>query len=430
MVVQEAPGPSRICLGLSDVSETPWEAAATRSWRTPVLVVGLFVVVGSVAMVLRSDRQLPGDPVPIIEASDRNETSEPSAPEVTAPAEPIGQWMPMSEAPFEPRQPSPGVWSGEELVVWDHSDTRLVWAYDPSTDTWRSGTAAAPQDRSAGDYGVIFAGGMLVIAGGSDPDGLPTAQAMAYDVAADAWTELPEMPLTGRTHPGMAADQNTVVVWGGQPLATPLPGDVGARLDLTTNRWERLDDMDLDSRSAPAVGLTTTADIGVWGGTAGNVWITDGALLGADGTVTAIPPPPVNYDSPPAAAWMDTRLVVWGRPGANLRDRPGYIWEAQAGWRPLPRLLRQERGDPDMAVDQDRRQITVWGGIERFGLDRTTDGFVLDLTTEQWRRIPPAPLTARHDATVILAEGQVIVWGGASGGVVPHDGVRYRLEPR
>lgn len=334
----------------------------------------------------------------------------------------------MTPAPFQPTQPSAGVWSGEELLVWDHSDTRLVWAYDPSTDAWRSSTDQAPQHRAAGDYGITFAAGRLVIVGGSDSDGIPTAQAMAYDVAADTWTDLPDLPIGGRIQPGMAAREDRVVVWGDQ-ANTPEPHDGGARLDLGTTRWEGLPELGPNSRPAPTVGLTSDGDVGVWGGTAGNSWVMDGAVLAPDGTVTAIPPPPVDYDSPPAAAWLDGRLVVWGRPGEALRDRPGYVWTTQVGWRPLPRLLRQERGDPAIAVDADQDQIAVWGGIERFGLDRTTDGFVLNLGNERWRQVPPAPLTARQDATVILAEGQLIVWGGASGGVVPRDGARYRLQP-
>lgn len=334
----------------------------------------------------------------------------------------------MVPAPFEPTQASPGVWSGEELLVWDHSDTGLVWAYDPRTNAWRSSTDQAPQDRGIGDYGITVAAGTLIIVGGSGPDGWPTAQAMAYDVTADTWTALPDMPLSGRTRPGVAADQEGVVVWGGQPVQGPRQQEHGARLDLATNRWEGLADLGLDSRPAPTVGLTNAGDVGVWGGGAGSSWATDGVVLTSDSAITAIPAPPVTYDSPPAASWLDGRLVVWGRPDEDLRDPPGYVWTEQQGWLPLPRLLRQERGDPEIAVAEDVDQIAVWGGIERFGLDRTTDGFVLNLSNDRWRQVPAAPLTARQDATVVLADGQLIVWGGMSGGVAPTDGARYRLQ--
>ena len=69
-----------------------------------------------------------------------------------------------------------------------------------------------------------------------------------------------------------------------------------------------------------------------------------------------------------------------------------------------------------VAAGADDRWLVAWGGISGSGADAVVrdDGAVYDSTTRSWAPMPPAPLSARHDAAAVWAGGRLYIVGGSS----------------
>jgi N-acetylneuraminic acid mutarotase len=125
---------------------------------------------------------------------------------------------------------APAVWTGTEMLIWGGShqngdenvnqDTCRGWAYNPSTDRWRSlSTTGAPAARFF--HTAVWTGSRLVVWGGGDQggDGNPARHfddGGVYDPVADRWEALPRVGgLAGRgLHTAVWAGRG-MVVYGG-----------------------------------------------------------------------------------------------------------------------------------------------------------------------------------------------------------------------
>ena len=418
---------------MSELHEDGWEVQPPPPRRLhPGLAVAAVVVVVLLAVLVRPGTPEPEpdpDPLPVTPA-----TATPTPPatpqeEPTVLAAGAPRWRPIAPAPFAPDEESRGVWAGDRLWVWDHSDTGRMWAYDPVADTWEPGPPA-PDGRAAADFALVWTGQELLVWGGTDLQGRVTAGGMAYDPAALSWRVLPDAPLTPRADPGAAwspAHGGMVVAGGdtGGGSATRLVGDA-ALYEPGRDAWTALPALGLSARSGPAV-LPQPDGVIVFGGHEGPALPLDGAVLTVAGAVTPIPPLQTAFDVDIATVALPAGLALWGRP-SNLADPPGASWTPEEGWAALPRLLRQERADPAaVLVPGDRLRMVVWDGLERTGPDRRADGFVLDLDEGGWGQLPTAPLSARRDAVVVWTGDALLVWGGFSGGLAPTDGALLPL---
>ncbi len=124
---------------------------------------------------------------------------------------------------------SPSVWTGEELLVFDHAGMG-TYALDPLAGTWRT---LAPLPIEWPRYAAWIDG--MAIVGASD------RSVARYELASDTWTELPKVPgapvleglsvvgdsILGDTHPddpgpaSIAALDRTSWTWG-EPSVGPL----------------------------------------------------------------------------------------------------------------------------------------------------------------------------------------------------------------
>lgn len=428
----------------TDQGADAWEADGPSRPRALVVTVAVLAAVVLVGLLGRPPAE-PEEGLTVSEAEAPPPTATETAPPVTEGLAP-GEWAPMAAAPFRPDGVSPGVWSEERLLVWDGAGSGAMYLYDPAHDTWRQG-ALAPR-RSAGRSRMLAVPGGVVVVAGTDEAGQATDQVMFYRVSVDGggdrWALGPPLPLSPRADVGAAYDplSESLIVWGGDSVGAPGPRLLadgvrldlrgladGARLDQRDWDWQTLPDLGLAPRADASVMVLDSGEIVVIGGTAGLETLLDGALLRGDGRVVPIPPPPVAYDQPPTYATDGGGVVVWGRP-ADFADAPGHWWAPFEGWRRLPRLLNQERAVAEAIVRRGfPHLLVVWGGLERRGPERVTDGFWLDLFRQTWRVFPAAPLAARSDAVVVLAGEDLLVWGGRSGGIFPNDGAVLRLPP-
>lgn len=106
-----------------------------------------------------------------------------------------GTWRLLAPSPLGPRARHAAVWTGTEMVVWGGAAERFGVgglldgaAYDPAADRWRP-IAPAPEGSDRSYARSVMFDGLAVFAGGSASRHLASSSVLAYDPAADTWTE-------------------------------------------------------------------------------------------------------------------------------------------------------------------------------------------------------------------------------------------------
>ena len=291
-------------------------------------------------------------------------------------------------------------WDGETLAlvrtrpggVGHAGDARLDWRADaPVTLRWRPGddrwTAGAPAPFGLREHaGAAFDGGRLALWGGTGSTGSAGGtgggagsvanDGAVYDVAADAWTDVPEAPLPGRVHAATAWRDGRLVVGGG----TDTLADAGEHLsdmaawDPATGTWEELP-------AAPEGGLDDPYS--TWAFVEGHA----PPLVAASRSGSGEPEPrwfygPDGWEQAPLGAVTDLGgLVVATLGHGNFGSVPFEL---------------EVRGGPDEWLDAaagpfDNRMgaatvptpdghLVVVGGLEGADLELRGDAWVFDLT--------------------------------------------------
>jgi hypothetical protein len=393
------------------------------SWETPassrrpaavaiaalVLVAGALLARGGTADVPPGELQVvrPPTPAPI--------------------AEPVGTegWVHVADPTGGFQRPADRAVAGGALAVWlSGGDLPAAgWRLDAERG-WES-IAPAPFP-AAGGRSSTWTGDRLVVWGGAR-EGRAVREGALWDPATDRWRKLSPAPLVGRADHGATWGDGRLFLWGGLASEPTLSVRAdGAAWDARSDTWTVLPPGPLPARVRPLLAWTG-AELLVWGGQAGGRNLHDGALLDPRaGTWRPMTPIPVRYREDPAAVWHQGRLVVWGRPVARHRP-PGWAYDPAADeWTMLPRLLLQERGGAHAISAEDT--IIVWGGRDEEG--RRQDGFLLDLGSNAWRRVPPAPTGHRRRPLVAWTDAGLIVWGGSAWGRPVADGWLHTVAAR
>lgn len=298
-------------------------------------------------------------------------------------------WQRISDAPITPREDPMTAAQGDRVLVWGGQTGEPHVATTDATTTWGS---------------------------------IELQDGAVYDQSADSWTAIPPAPglsLRGGAHVELTGD--TVLVWGGYELQPVGPGGVsptdgsgellldGAIHDLTTGTWgTTVPPAPLTPRT-PAVVDWDGTELLVWGGMdADGQPTTDGARWTASAGWTAIADFPLTPRLGSATAWDADQLVVWGG-GTNLDPEVGEEELTADGaaydratdtWRVLPEGPLSPRwfsfGDrrPSALLTGDR--LLVAGGAVTTPLRQFRDGAWLDLSTDTWEPITPAPAEARY----------------------------------
>ncbi|HYT39151.1 MAG TPA: kelch repeat-containing protein, partial [Acidimicrobiia bacterium] len=211
----------------------------------------------------------------------------------------LDRWVPVAAAPIPARSGAESVWTGTRLVIsggyheGDDDDRTDGAAFDPASGAWAP-IAARPAPGSCG--------------GDRPCDGLWTgakalfpASGLAYDPAADGWTAVAppaaDGPLAGEpavwtgrrllvwgTPGDPASDDSGAVLSGadsgaddsGAEVAPPPP--TGAMYDPAANRWQTAPAGPLSGRLLHTA-VWTGQEMLVWGGTAGDAGLADGAAF-------------------------------------------------------------------------------------------------------------------------------------------------------
>lgn len=266
---------------------------------------------------------------------------------------------------------------GRVLVTGGFNDSTTfasVEIYDPTANSW---SASDPLNvPRAAHTATRLLDGTVLVAGGAD-DGTPLAASELFDPLTGAWTEIAPLNTARLQHTASLLTDGTVLVAGG----TDAEGAALAsaeRYDPATGRW------------------TTAADMRV-------------ARRFHSATV-------------PRAGVV---IVAGGQSGASATDSVEQYDFARDEWVDLASLTTA-RASHAVAVLANGRMLVV-GGVRGFsGNADEASSEVYDPAADAWLPAEPIPYArARHSATT-LADGSVLVVGGASTATGPlGDAQRY-----
>ena len=160
-----------------------------------------------------------------------------------------------------------------------HWDGHVSWLdeYNPATNSWKT-LANAPRSRDHFHAAVInnklyVAGGRRSSARTRQTFSLTVPEVDVYDFATGKWTTLPSssnLP-TQRAGAGTVALGNELIVMGGESSTQSTAHRETEALNVTTNKWRRLDDLKKGRHGMQAIesnnGIYTVAGAGNRGGT-------------------------------------------------------------------------------------------------------------------------------------------------------------------
>lgn len=189
--------------------------------------------------------------------------------------------------------------------------------------------------------------------------------------------------------------------------AAPTPAEAATWTSLSSG-WTRLSEPPFVR--ARAVSVWTGSALFYWGGDTelGGTAHADGAAYDpARGEWRTLPPAPLSARSEAGAVWTGTEVLIWGGGTTEDLERDGAAFNpSTSSWRMLPSAPLGLR-DPVAAVWTGREMI-VWGDASRHA--ESVDGAAFDPAANRWRQLPPAPL-ALNEATAVWAGDELIVYG-------------------
>jgi hypothetical protein len=160
--------------------------------------------------------------------------------------------------------------------------------------------------------------------------------------------------------------------------------------------------------------------------------ITPRPSQGASGPVrgawSALPLSPLSPRAEAAAVvWTGRLLFVWGGatgPSAGALLNDGAVWDSSADeWRMLPPAPLSAR--TRASAVWTGRQVIVWGGLDHIGSHGShvaADGAAWDPATNSWTPLSVSPLSGRADAIAAWTGEKLILLGGRPAG--PTDAAR------
>ncbi len=151
----------------------------------------------------------------------------------------------------------------------------------------------------------------------------------------------------------------------------------------------------------------------------------------ARGHWSQLPAAPIDGRTGASVAWTGTELLVWGgqSPQSQVARADGAAYNPRTQrWRMLPAAPLSPRFE--QASAWDGTEMLIWGGYD--GQPNATDGVAddgaaYDPTSNRWRALPSAPLSARAGALAVWTGTTMVVLGGYANGSSqpPRDGAAY-----
>jgi hypothetical protein len=322
-----------------------------------------------------------------------------------------GTWRLLPAAPVsKPPDAIASVWTGHQMIVrgvrWTNQGMRRVTvAYDPAANTWSQLPRGPKPPVTEGSDVAVWTGKEMLLIG-------PTSA--AYNPATGTWRPIPPPRLGGPPSSIAAWTGHEAIVWGGTCCGSTTR--VGALYNPATNTWRKI--------TAPfgarrgVEGAWTGRELVLAGGTgqpgaAVQTYKNGAAYNPATNTWRRIPLMPRREEGA-AAVWDGREILFLGgyRPGALQPPARGLAFNpVTSTWRKLPAMAYPRHG---CAAVWTGRKLLMWGGLTgSYGKPvLPPHGEVYKPATDRWTALPPAPLRGRFAGTSVWTGHSMIVWGG------------------
>jgi hypothetical protein len=231
------------------------------------------------------------------------------------------------------------------------------------------------------------------------------------------WRALPAGPLEARVNEATVWTGRQLIVWGGASLGEPKAFADGAAYDTATSRWHRIARSPLQGRIYAAA-VWTGKDMIVWGGASpvGGELFDDGAAYSPKtNRWRRIAPWPGNGRMRAIAFWNGYDMIISG--GSNPSAPPGGPQEPRiangAAYNPLANSWRSI-ATPNFLTGYPA--FGVWTGhqLMMWGTEGPTRGAATyTLLTNEWRELPPSPVTPLGSAEPAVWTGTELIVPGA-----------------
>lgn len=372
---------------------TGWEQP--RKSRTRRAAITAFALMGIIAIAWSAWPSEPGTQMRVT----REDTARATVEQRTAAVwpQPVpATWRRLPPSPLTPRVGASVVWTGDEVLVWGGYDSfnrpqRNGAAFDPVLGSWRPMPAGPARDASA--RGVRSQTQVVFVS---------TSQTLQYDPRSRRWRTRSPLPLPDghRVADHVIAIDDAVVA-----ITEPRDGQPSAVFALEADAWTRLPDMPVTLQRDHVVLGAGSRLLAI--GPARDGQDTAVALDLADARATweridATPALPGDITSLEAAASPDGTVLLWGT--RALGDGEAAAWAAvreRRGWRQVDAgPLRPTRSE---TVAWTGDQMLVWSRVGNVGA-------LFDLDTDRWTAIPEPPgLDFAQNA--IRTDAGLLVWG-------------------
>lgn len=311
---------------------------------------------------------------------------------------------------------------GHLVLGWDptqmHRNPAVARFFPPdasATDTpigqrgtgthWES---ASPMPDARTEFGAAAVGDVIYVVGGIDGYARTLSSALAYDIAADAWREIPRLPQAVH-HPAVVSDGTKLYAIGGLTGLASRPIDDVYAFDPAKNAWEALGRLN-DFRGAAGAAVLDGTPYVMGGVTPAG---TDGSLERYDaarGTWTglaALPTPRTHLSSVAA----DRRLyALGGRAGSASKslDAAEAYDPAKETWTALAPMPSARSAASAASVGGTLYAI---GGVAKDGLVPSVDAYGIASGTWTATSTPPLP-HPRHGLAAVAWKDRIYVLGG------------------
>ena len=355
---------------------------------------------------------------------------------------PVGSWSETSQDQPPPAMSgATAVWTGTELLIWGNAG---AGSYDPASDAWSTASAISvggPSPRL--DHTAVWTGSQMIVWGGRSSvlaDAEIFGGGAAFDVATNAWTEIPPPEPVGiasyPTFDHVAVWTGTeMIIWGG---SAPQAVDSGWRYDPGTGVATAFRGTNAPSGRTAAQAIWTGSEMIVWGGysrTDGEP-LNDGARYDpvADAW-TPLPPVSATFtsDVSTSVVWTGNEMLLWNggqtEEGQTHNDRlrmptlHAYdplldTWRVStSGWEPFLAVV-----DPFAIIAGADGYRAFWSGDRMFVLPNYLggQGYFYDPIADSWQAVSDVSGLGRVGAAAAWAGGRFVIWGGVIS-VLPSD---------
>lgn len=310
---------------------------------------------------------------------------------------------------------------GAAIVLAATGDDRLAAAR--STSSW---SALTPSPLQRSEVGAARVGDRIYVVGGFASTGQTTGRMVRYDISANRWREVAELPVAVN-HPGVTAYRGRVYVLGGNFGAAVAGQSKSNRLYRYTpaqDRWKRLPSATIHRGALALVGKRDRL-YAIGGYTDSNDQVRRVEIYEiSDRRWRVGKPMPTGRNHLGAAAIAREIYVTGGRPGpehGGLATVERYD-TARDRWSTLASMSTARSGHATVAAGG---RIVAFGGEELDGGTTIEQVEAYDAVNDRWQPLPEM-VTPRHGLGGVARGGRIFALeGGPQPGLAFSAAIEY-----